>query len=99
MAITKFDNKNNQKKTVSTFAAITSEASGELFTLPEGSYVTSIIAIETADSTVGEAVVAGIAAGTYYPTGANVTVSGITEEELIVVEYIEVNLTNGQYTD
>ena len=99
MAITKFDNKNNQKKTASVFAAITSEASGELFTLPVGSYVTSITAVETADSTDGEAVVAGIEAGTYYPTGADVTVSGITSEELIVVEYIEIDLTNGQYTD
>jgi len=99
MAITKFDDKNNKQKTLSVFSAITSEASGALFTLPVASYVVSITAIETNDSTPGEASVAGIVVGKYYPTGADVTVSGITGEELIIVEYIEVNLTNGYFTD
>ena len=100
MADLRFNNKNNQKKTASVFASgpLTSADSGTLFTLPEASYVTAITVIDVAGG-VGEGTVAGIAAATYYPTGAAVTISGVTETEKVIVEYIETELTNGQYTD
>lgn len=102
MADIRFEDKNNQKKTSSVFGSgvLTSANNGDtLFTLPEGSLVTAITVVESDGSGVGEGVVAGVAAGTYYPTGATVTISGITGSEIAVVEYVEVNLANGTYTD
>lgn len=102
MADIRFNNKNNQKKTLSVFASgeLTADNIGDtLFTLPEGAYVTSIASVEADGSGVGEGGVTGIIVGGYYPTGATVIASGITETEKIIVQYIETELANGQYTD
>lgn len=104
MADLRFEDKNNQKKTYSVFASdeLTAANHGDtLFTLPAGSYVKAITAVAV-DNTASEGAVTGIAAGNYYPTGATVAadvdlVLGAAEK--IIVEYIETELTNGQYTD
>jgi len=95
----RFKDKNNQKKEYSVFASgVLDGENGALFTLPEASYVTAITVIAldggTADGTVN-----GISTSTYYPTGADVSVSGIVGKEKVIVEYIETELTEGTYTD
>ena len=130
MADLRFENKNNQKKTVSVFASGTIATSATmnetLFTLPEASLVTRAYAIvttasgtatDTVDIKVGSTVVGdevvvgatGVQSGTqtmtYFPTGGSVTVvAGADAPDAagrlkIVVEYIETELANGQYTD
>lgn len=99
MADLRFEAKNNQKKEISAFASnILDGVNGTLFTLPAASYVTSIAVIAT-DGGTADGVVAGIAAGTYYPTGATVTVSGIVGKEMVIVQYVETELSEGTYTD
>lgn len=102
MADIRFDNKNNQKKTSSVFASgvVTAANNGDtLFTLPEGSLVTAITAVESDGSGAGEGTVTGIAVGGYYPTGATVVLATVTGSEKVIVEYIETELTCGTYTD
>lgn len=130
MADLTFNDKNNQKKTISVFASgvisTTATMNETLFTLPAASVVTAVYAIittasgtstDTVDVKVGSTVVAnevvvgalGVASGivipTYFPTGGVVTVvAGADAPDTagrikIVVEYIETELTCGQYTD
>jgi len=131
MADLTFENKNNQKKTLSIFASATIAAasgttpSDELFTLPEASLVTNVSVIvidaaaagDTLDVKVGSTVVGneldiasvGVDSAVtpaYFATGGAVTcvagaggALGADCEYKIVVEYIETELTNGQYTD
>jgi len=102
MADLRFEDKNNQKKTLSVFASgvVTAANIGDtLFTLPAGSYVVSIDAVEADGSGVGAGGVTGIAAAGYYPTGADVVCADVASDEKIIVTYIETDLTNGQYTD
>jgi len=99
MADLRFNDKNNQKKEYSVFAS--GELDGEngtLFTLPQASYVTAVNVIAT-DGGTADGTVAGVSAGTYYPTGATVTVSGVVGKEKVIVEYIETELAEGTYTD
>jgi len=99
MADLRFNDKNNQKKECSVFASgVLDGENGTLFTLPEASYVTSIVVIAM-DGGSADGTVAGISAGTYYPTGATVTVSGVVGKEKVMVQYIETELTDGTYTD
>ena len=128
----RFEDKNNQKKSLSVFASgvITYDTAATpddtLFTLPEASLVTNVYAIvtdagaagDTLDVKVGATVVAdeiavsalGVASGTvaktYFPTGGTVTAVagagaalGDPTSYKIVVEYIETELTSGEYTD
>lgn len=130
MADLTFDNKNNQKKTLSVFASgtisTTATMAETLFTLPAASLVTAVYAIvttasgtstDTVDVKVGSTVIAndvvvgatGIASGTvaktYFATGGVVTVvagadaPGTAGRFKLVVEYIEIELCNGAYTD
>lgn len=102
MADLRFEDKNNQKKTSSVFASgelVAANNGDTLFTLPAGSLVTSITAVESDGSGAGEGTVTGIAVGGYYPTGATVIAATVTETEKIIVEYIETELTCGTYTD
>ena len=98
MADLRFEDKNNQKKKSSVFAS--GELNGEngtLFTLPEASLVTGVTVIPLdgglADGTVD------VSAGTYYPNGATVSVSGVVGKEKVVIEYVETEVADGQYTD
>ena len=130
MADLRFEDKNNQKKTGSTFASgilTTAVAMDDtLFTLPAGSLVTNVVvyvetisgvATHSVDVKVGATVVgnemitgvAGIGAGTvvptYFPTGGSVTVvTGAGSLDTagrikVIVEYVETELTSGEYTD
>jgi hypothetical protein len=104
MADLRFEDKNNQKKSISVFASgeVTSANDGDtLFTLPAGSFVVSIDATQVDGGGAGNGDVTGIAADTYYATGATVVLDGATiaEAEKIIVVYVETELTNGQYTD
>lgn len=101
MADLRFKDKNNQKKTGSVFASGVLEAGvdGILFNLPKASQVLTINAILVDGTGAGTGVVVGIATDTYYPTGAEVTISGVTAEEKVIVTYIETELTSGEYTD
>jgi hypothetical protein len=129
MADVTFDDKNNQKKTLSILATgAISTGANTIGTLPEASLVTNVYAIVTTADTdtngsctvdvkVGSTVVAnevavdatGIASGTvaqtYFPTGGAITVvAGAVAPDgdgvmKLVIEYIETELTNGQYTD
>jgi hypothetical protein len=131
MANLTFENKNEQKKTRSTFVsgdiALSDAINDVLFILPKASVVLDVFAITTtADTTttatvdilVGETVVGnevvvgaagvGVASAvtqTFFETGGEVTMvtgevaatgDGVTR---IVVDYIEAELTNGQYTN
>lgn len=103
MADLRFENKNNQKKSYSVFASgeLVEGVTGELFTLPEASYVKTITIVDV----VGEdlsAAVGGITVGSYYPTATVVTLdtapdAGTTVK--VIVEYVETELSDGTYTD
>ena len=103
MADLRFKDKNNQKKNLGVFASGVlgvSNIGDTLFTLPSASLVTGIYAVEADGTGVGESVLGGITEGTYYPTGATVTLaSGITDSEKVIVTYVETELTTGEYTD
>ena len=101
MADIRYEDKNNQKKTLSVFASgvVTSANIGDtLFVLPKASYVVSVVSVESDGSGAGESTVTGITAGGYYPTGATVVLAGTTGSEKVIVTYVETELTNGQYT-
>lgn len=103
MADLRFENKNNQKKSISVFSSgeLVEGVTGELFTLPEASYVTGITVVEVVGSDESAAVT-GISVDTYYPTATLVSLgtapdAGTTVK--VIVEYIETELASGTYTD
>ena len=126
----RFDDKNNQKKTLSVFAsgdiATTATMGVTLFTLPANSLVKAVYvtvltgsgtSTDTVDVKVGSTVVANeIVVGTtgtktgsvtaaLFATGGTVSVvagadaPGTTGVIRVVVEYIEIDLSNGTYTN
>ena len=122
----RFDDKNNQKKTRSTFASsvITYKAGAvkdELFTLPNASLVRSVNIVVLTPGAAGEKVslklgstvvaadvalvtlgLSSAAINKYFATGGVITVEGTltgTPSIRIEVEYVEMDLCTGEYTD
>lgn len=91
-----------KKKEVSIFASgeLVAGDAGVILHLPKASLVKTVDVVNLdTNATGGTATVAGAATDNFYPTGSDVSVSGVSGRVRVVISYFELDLAKGTQTD